>query len=155
MQKIFAVSLAAVALSFALVGCGPGEPTIAATNPTGKLGGTAWSMKKATITRDGSSIDVKLFGEDVADCASTSDKGYIMFSMPATVGKRPLKLSFDFTDPATQTVTFFTPPSNNNIASEGLLNLTELTETSATLGLSVKSGSDNEVNGTFTTTICK
>ena len=152
MQKIFAVSLAAVALSFALVGCGPAVPTIAASNPTGKLGGAAWAMKKATITRDGSTIDVKLFGEDVADCASTSDKGYIMFSMPATVGKRPLKFSFDA---AAQTVTFFTPPANNNIATEGLLNLTELTDTSATLGLAVNSGADNEVNGTFTTTLCK
>ncbi|MBX7113820.1 MAG: hypothetical protein K1X64_05740 [Myxococcaceae bacterium] len=155
MQKIFAVSLAAVALSFAFVGCGPGEPTIATTNPTGKLGGAAWSLKKATIKRDGSSIDVKLFGDDVADCASTSDKGYIMFSMPATVGKRALKFSLNFSDPANQTVTFFTPPSNNNIATEGLLNLTELTDTSATLGLSVKSGADNEVNGTLTATLCK
>jgi hypothetical protein len=147
---VFAISLAA---------CG-GPPhdradDIVKTAPTGTFGGASWTMTKASISNDGTRLDVKIFGDDVADCAFSSDKtGYLLFTMPAKVAKRPLKFSFDFSDPDNQTITFVTPPSNNNIATDGILNLTELTDTSVTLGILAKAGADN-VNGTLTATLCK
>jgi hypothetical protein len=134
------------------------------TNPTGQFDGVAWEMTKATVKKTGGNADagtagslsVKMFGSAVADCASSaSDAGYIIFSMPAKVGKRPLQLSFsDFTDPDNQTITFVTPPSSNNISVDGILNLTELTDTSMTLGLLAEAGDTTHVNGTFTANFC-
>lgn len=145
----------ALALSL-LVACGgAATPAIKTTQPAGTFGGAAWTMTKATVTKNGDKVSVKLFGEDVADCAfSATNTGYILFTMPAKTGKRPLKFSFDFDDPDVQTVTFVTPPSSNNISSDGLLDVTELTDTSVTFGIYAKAGKD-EINGTVTATFCK
>lgn len=154
MQKT--LGLSAVLLAFALTGCGGGGPagfTISSASPTGKFGGAAWSMTKANVSKSGDRLSVKMYSDQVADCANSSGGGgYLLFSMPATVGKRPLKFSFDENG---QTVTFVTPPSDNNIATEGLLDLKELTDTSVTLGLHVKASASNEIDGTFTTMLCK
>ena len=147
-----------------LVACGPPRHDraldILESNPAGQFGGVAWEMSKATVkqsgTDGGGSLSVKLFGVPVADCASSSpDAGYILFSMPAKVGKRPLQLSLsDLTDPDNQTITFVTPPSSNNISVDGIINLTELTSTSVTMGLLAKAGKTTDVNGTFTANLC-
>lgn len=157
------------ALTFAglMVACG-GSPKADRTLdilpdlPTGQFSGTPWAMTKATVKRantadGGGTLDVKLFGTDVADCASSSpDAGYIIFKMPAQLGARTLQLSLsDLSSPKNQTITFVTPPSSNNIAVDGVLNVTELTETSVTLGLLAKGGKTTDVNGTFTATFCQ
>jgi hypothetical protein len=158
--------LAAFVVASVVVACGGGTPPrdrtldILPDLPTGQIGGTPWTMTKATVRRsgtDGGRLDVKLFGDAVADCANSSrDAGYIIFGMPAAVAKRPLQLSLsDFESPDNQTITFVTPPSNNNIAVDGVLNLTELTATSVTLGVLAKGGKTTDVNGTFTATFCQ
>lgn len=164
-KTVLAAGLASLCLA---VACGPPRRDraldIVGTNPTGQFDGVAWEMTKATVKKSGGSADggsagslsIKMFGSAVADCASSaSDAGYIIFSMPAKVAKRPLQLSFsDLTDPDNQTVTFVTPPSSNNISVDGILNLTELTDTSMTLGILAEAGSDTSVNGTFTANFC-
>lgn len=76
--------------------------------------------------------------------------------MPAAVGKRALKLSLsDLSSPDNQTITFVTPPSSNNISVDGIINVTELTETSVTMGILAKAGKTTDVNGTFTATFCQ
>ncbi|MDP2275058.1 MAG: hypothetical protein Q8K32_30220 [Archangium sp.] len=155
---------AAAVSSLIIIACGapPRDRVldILPDNPTGQIGGTPWTMTKASVRRsgeDGGTLDVKLFGMDVADCASSSpDAGYIIFNMPAKVGKRTLQLSLsDLGGPDNQTITFVTPPSSNNIAVDGVLNVTEVTQTSLTMGLLAKGGKTTDVNGTFTATFCQ
>lgn len=113
------------------------------------------------MTNDGSELSVKLFADpNVADCATSEDSsstaGYLMWTMPAKVGSRPLQVSLsDFSSPDNQTVTFVTPPSSNNISTDGVLDVTALTDTSVTIGLDVRAGTGNEINGTFTATLCQ
>lgn len=155
--------LAAVAFAALAVACGKAHDRsldIVATNPTGTFNSEPWAMTKATVKLSGAdggnpSLSVKLFGTDVADCATSApDAGYIMWSMPGKVGKRSLKLSLDFTDPDNQTITFYTPPSNNTVATDGILNVTALDSTSVTIGVLAKAGTKMEVNGTFTANLC-
>jgi hypothetical protein len=112
-------------------------------------------LAQATVTNDGTRLHVNLFGETVPNCAiSDSNMGFIIFTMPAQTGSRDLQLSLsDLTSPDNQTLTFVTPPSSNNISTDGTLDVTALTSTSVTLGLVATAGSDN-VNGTFTATLC-
>lgn len=162
------LTLAALAVSSLIIACGPPPRDrvldILGETPKGQFNGTEWTMTKATVKRTGADggvggkLDVKLFGEPVADCASSGggDAGYIIFNMPAAVGKRTLQLSLsDLGSDDNQTITFVTPPSNNNISVDGVLNVTELTETSVTMGILAKSGKTTDVNGTFTATFCQ
>lgn len=162
MQK-YARSVLAVAAAIFFSACGapPHDRAldIKPDAPTGNINSQAWTMVKATVSKSGTdALSVHLFGESVADCADfppqESNLGYIIFNVPAKVGKRPLQLSFDFSDPDNQTITFVTPPSNNNIAVDGILNITALSDTSVTMGLLAKAGTGYDVNGTFTTAIC-
>lgn len=157
------IAAAATVVTLVLIACGapPRDRTldILPDLPAGQIDGTPWTMTKATVQRegaDGGKLDVKLFGTAVADCANSDrDAGYIIFNMPAAVGKRSLKLSLsDFGSPDNQTITFVTPPSSNNIAVDGVLNVTELTDTSVTMGILAKGGKTTDVNGTFTATFC-
>ena len=162
MSNVSRIVAAAVVVATLVIACGapPRDRVldIVAQNPTGQFDGTAWTMTKASVrqTQDGGRLDVKLFGMDVADCASSSpDAGFIIFSMPAAVGRRGLKLSLsDFESPDNQTITFVTPPSSNNISVDGVLNVTDLTSTSVTMGVLAKAGKTTDVNGTFTATFC-
>ena len=156
--------LGALALSSSLfVACGPPHDPTAEIDtdhvPSGMFEGVAWTMSKATVTNDGDELDVKIFSDPaVADCAfsNTDDSGYLLFSMPNTIGHRELQLDlFDLSSPDNQTITFVTPPSSNNISVDGILNLTALTSTSVTLGLDARAGEGNEINGTFTATLCQ
>lgn len=47
-----------------------------------------------------------------------------------------------------------TPPSDNNISIDGIINVTALTDTSVTLGFIAEAGEGYAVNGTLTTTLC-
>lgn len=163
-RNLIRVVLAASTLAGLIIACGapPRDRAldIVAGNPTGQIGGTPWEMTKATIKRtgtDGGKLDVKLFGFPIADCGTSSpDAGYIIFNMPAAVGKRTLQLSLsDLSSTDNQTITFVTPPSSNNISVDGIINVTELTDTTVTMGILAKAGKTTDVNGTFTATFCQ
>jgi hypothetical protein len=158
MEKMVRNGLAA-AVALLFTAC-PGPAQISEGPPSGLFDGKAWTMVKASVTRDGDTLSVHLFGEEVADCASfppsESTTGYVMWSMPAVEGSRPLKFDlFKLDDPATQTVTFVTPPSNNNIAVEGRIEVRELTDTTVDLGLMVEAGEGFELDGSVSTTLCE
>lgn len=51
-------------------------------------------------------------------------------------------------------MTFVTPPSDNNISIDGVLNVTALSSTSVTFGILARAGTGNEINGTVTTQLC-
>lgn len=151
--------LLAAAILFTACGGDRAEEIKAAT-PTGTFEGKAWTMAKATVTKEGDRLSVQLFSEAVEDCAefapSGSTAGYLLWSMPAQVGKRPLQLSLtDLSSTENQTITFVTPPSSNNISVDGIINVMELTDTSVTFGFIAEAGEGNAVNGTVTATLCK
>ena len=148
---------------FVLAACGGGGggykvSDIKGSSPAGTIDGATWGLSKATIRSDGTTLSVNLFADpNVADCAQFQDASspipFIIFSMPAQIGTRPLQLSLsDFSDPSNQTVTFVTPPSSNNIATDGIIDVSALA-TSVTLGLLADAGHDT-VNGTLATALC-
>ena len=156
------VHIACVTAMVAACGGGGGGYKVSdihSTAPAGTIDSAPWSLFTATIRSDGTTLSVNLFADTtVATCSqfesSTSTIPFVMFSMPAQVGARPLQLSLsDFSDPNNQTVTFVTPPSNNNIATDGIIDVSALDGASVTLGLLVDAGSDT-VNGTVATPLC-
>lgn len=148
--------LAVCAFSLVAVACGP--QAIATTAPAGKINGAAWSMTKSVVKKSGTTLSVNLYAEDVADCAAPlkTTSPSVMWSMPAAEGTRELNFNlFDLGNPKTQTVTFFTPSDNgNNVITEGRLEVSKLSDTSVTVGLLAKGDADNQVEGTFTATLC-
>ena len=161
MQRIVSPTLAALLLAACSSSGGGGYSVkdIKATAPAGTINGMAWTLTTATIQNDGTNLNVNLFGDPtVASCAqfesSSSTIPFVLFTMPAQVGTRPLQLSLSsLTDPNNQTVTFVTPPSNNNVATDGLLDVSALDSASVTLGLVADAGQDS-VNGTVTVALC-
>lgn len=106
----FAVRSALVVAAFVLAACGgASDPAqdIVSTAPAGTFNGQSWTMSKATVQSDGTTLTVHLFSDSsVADCAldeGSSTAGYLLFTMPAKTGERPLQLSLsDFSDPTTR-----------------------------------------------------
>jgi hypothetical protein len=140
-------------------GCGGADSTasIAGGNPTGKIGDQSWTMTTSTVTNDGSTLSVTMFGDAEPACAAgaAGNKGYLLFEMPAQVGERPLHLDLSsLTDPSNQTLTFVVPPASNDIATNGRLSVANLTSTSVTIGVVADAANGDEVNGTFTATLC-
>lgn len=140
--------------------CGGGSSTsFKTTAPAGTFAGQSWTMSKATVQKnsDGTLMVTLLSDPNAPDCATSQDSGgYIIWSMPATVGTRPLKLSLtDLTSPDNQTVTFVTPPSQNDISVDGAVGLAELTATTATVEIAATIQDKFDVNGTIKANLCQ
>lgn len=126
---------------------------ISASKPTGNIGGAAWTMQAALVRREGTKLSIDLSGSASAEqCPFLlgGDTPGILFTVPEVAGDHPLYLK-SFTDG--QTLTMFVPPSQNFISTSGLIVLSNLTATSVTVGI-VADADTNNVNGTFTATIC-
>ncbi len=150
----------AAALVFEACGASDRAEDITPETPSGTFAGQPWTMRSASVEKDGTELKVRLFAVEAAPCAifppQGSTEGYIIWSMPAQLGKRPLKLSLsDFDSPENQTITFVTPPSNNTISTDGIIHVTDLTDTSVTFGFIAESGLKFGVNGTVTATLCE
>lgn len=127
---------------------------INAAEPQGLIAGDAFTMMAARISREGEELDVNLFAATPTDpCGFGLPEGdAILFDVPAAVGEYPLSFSFsDFAN--SRTVTLFEGPSNNIIASEGLIVVEALSDSEVTLGVVAESGNDF-INGRLTATIC-
>lgn len=135
----------------ALSACGPSAASIKDTPPAGTFNGKSWTYAKSAVFIDGNELDVKLFSDStVADCdkfASTNNA--VFWSQPKAEGERKLKLAFDGTG---QTVTFY-DGDTNYILTDGVIEVSALSDTSVTIGLNAGDGK-NSVNGTFTASIC-
>ena len=147
-----------------LVGCGKdgaggGDYTVDDIDPgvpSGTIGGTAWEMVTADVQPDPfdeGTLSVTLYGEEVEACgfATSSDVPFVLFSVAPTVGEYPLSFSFS---EGGQTVTLVVPPSQNNIATEGLVHVAAVSDTEVEIGLVAVMDDDNSVNGTFTAERC-
>lgn len=171
MNRKLQLGLAAASISTLIIACGPPRDRakdIRAANPTGHINNLPWTMSSSRVTRSGSgdagTLDVELFADQAGPCgqvASQADypSGFIQFPLPAAVGRRPLQLSFNLFDPSNQVVTFTSPSPdgglpNNDLAVDGIINVTEISETSVTFGLLANGSAGDDVNGTVTTTFC-
>jgi hypothetical protein len=157
MRRVVTLGFAFVMASVGACGNSDSGTGIKASSPTGTINGQPWSFVEANATDDGDALFVVMFAETVPSCAmsSSSDMPIVMFTMPATVGQRQLRLDlFDFNSSNNQFVTFYVPATNmNEISTEGWLDLSALTDSSATIGINATFEGD-AVNGTFTATIC-
>ena len=122
---------------------------------SGSIGGASWEMVEAIAEVDAfddTQISFSVYGEDVEDCGFAIDPTgpFLLFSLPAESGEYPL--SFSLTEGGT-TLTMVEPPSTNTIVSEGLIDLT-IDGDQIDVGLVARVDDANEVNGSFSTTLC-
>ncbi len=152
-----------VAATCLFVACGVGSSSthsvseIHSGTPTGTIGGQSWTMTQANVTSDGTTLTVNLYGDPgLSTCPSPASPttGSILFSVPAKVAATELSLSLTGGSNS-QTVTFVTPPANNDIATDGIIDVSAVSSTSVTIGLLANGSSGDTVNGTFTSTICQ
>ncbi len=90
---------------------------------------------------------------DVCDLFGFGDQVSVFFDIPAQVGV--YELSFDLSNLEDgRTVTLFNPDGANNIiASEGAVEITEITATTVSGRIDAR-GSESSVNGNWSATIC-
>lgn len=147
---------------FALIGCGGKEGgaggwTVDDIDPgtvAGTIGGVAWEMVTADVQPDlfeEGRLSVTLYADAIEPCGfGSSDLPFVLFSIDPTVGEHPLTL---FGEPS-QTVTLVVPPAQNNIATEGLIEIRSVSDTEVEMGLVAFMDDDNSVNGSFTADRC-
>lgn len=146
--------LALIALATLAPACGGGSfsaEDITDQMPSGLHAGSSWTMTKASVSSDGSDLTIRMFADEVEDCAFSSDSPFILFSVDQAEGEYPLKFAFDGTG---QTITFVEPPSTNTIATKGIVTVGALSDSSVTIGLAAEAGDGFEINGRFTATMC-
>jgi hypothetical protein len=154
LRSIFAASLLSLSGCIASNSSTYTVADIDQTPPAGTVEGAPFAAQTISVTRSGSSLDVELYAAattDACDPFAAPGGWEVLFTVPAEVGDYPLK--FAFGESGNQTVTF-AKDSNNIIATQGIIHVAAVSDTSVTLGL-VASAGDSEINGTFTTQLCK
>ena len=140
----------------AIAGCGGSDPSyaaadIATTAPSGTIADMDWDSKSFLIEKSDADLSVS-----ISDKASTEecpflldeDKAGVLFSVPAQNGE--FALSFG----AGHTITLYVPPSQNYIAVDGYVVVSDVTETTAKIAFVADAGDGGTVNGTISGTIC-
>jgi hypothetical protein len=141
--------------SLALVGCatddGDTSSTEIASSPvTGMVGGQAWTFAAghtdAFLSEGDDDFFATLFPSQFTTCGFSEPSGnHLILSIPKTVGDYPMSLSRNMT---------FVVGSDNKIAIDGHIAVTEVTATKVKGGIVAKFDSQNEINGTFEIPIC-
>ena len=116
----------------------------------GSVEGQAWTFKagqtSAFIT-DANNFFTDMYASPVTSCNGQPPAGpALIVSLPKQPGSYPMSLS--------RNMTFTDGMSDNKIATEGLIRIDTVTATTITGGLHGKFDAANEVDGTFTVTIC-
>jgi hypothetical protein len=141
----------------ALVGCKGGYAVedIDGGPVAGMIGGVEWQMADADVSPSSfdDDLSITLFAEDVEDCGFglMSDLPMVLFSVPAVVGEYPLSLSLT---EGGRTATLVEPPANNNIATEGIIEVSAVSDTEVEIGIVAVIDDANEINGRFTAVRC-
>ena len=152
-NTLFAAALLA-SLSFA-AGCatddGDTSSTEISSSPvTGMVGGQAWTFQAghtdAFLSEGDDDFFATLFPSTFTTCGFSEPSGnHLILSIPKTVGDYPMSLSRNMT---------FVVGSDNKIAIDGHIVVTEVTATKLKGGIAAKFDSQNEINGTFEIPIC-
>jgi len=147
-------ALCGLALASVLVGCGDeqdyGSWSVTDQPLQGVIGGQPWTFAEGetdAFLSDEESFFTQMFAEAYDTCVSLEPEGpQILVGVPTAVG------TYDF---GSQLNITFSPSSGENLVSmEGGIEVTEITETTVSGGLYSEFDSDNEVDGTFTITLC-
>jgi hypothetical protein len=149
---LFATAIASLA---ACGGDGDGTPgTIAAVPLAGTIDGQPWTFvagqTDAFLSDTGDTFFATLFDKPFAapcDELQPQDATHsLILNIPKAVGRYALSLRLN--------QTFSYPDGQNDVATSGTLEVTELTATSLSGGVKMATGSRNSVEGQFMITIC-
>jgi len=154
MKNTFAVS--ALLLSAALVGCATDDGDSMSTTEiqsspvTGMVGGKAWTFQAghtdAFLSEGDDDFFATLFPATFTACGFSEPAGdHLIIAVPKTVGDYPMSLARNMT---------FVVGSDNKIAIDGHIEVTEVTATKLKGGIAAKFDAQNSINGTFELTIC-
>jgi len=137
-----------------LAGCdgSGGSSPISSQVLAGKIGGQAWTFVQGETDpslSDSSSYWVNLYASSFSACtsfAAPTDQNQIIIMIPRTPGSYDLSLA--------RNATFYVPPSDNWVATQGHVQLDAITATTITGGARITYNSDNTVEGQFQASIC-
>ena len=155
MKKHFALATALLA-SLSLAACATDDSASSSTTPpdstpvAGMIGGQSWTFvaghTDAFLSKDSDTFFATLFPAQFTTCGFSEPSGnHLIVSIPKAVGDYPMSLSRNMT---------FVVGSDNKIAIDGHIVVTEVTATKIKGGIVSKFDSQNEVNGSFEIPIC-
>lgn len=168
-MKFFKLLLSALLLTstlFVFSSCGDDEENNDATEcsnavASGSIDGKSFNFQAGTASDVSDGVSFRMYSDDVTFtdvCTFSSNFGddavNLFGTLPsATVGRTALFLSPDFTDGYTITL-FDAEDFNNIIATEGFIEVTEVTDTTISGFLKADAGGGDIVCGTFVLTRC-
>ncbi|SKC55365.1 hypothetical protein [Ohtaekwangia koreensis] len=130
-------------------------------NLTGKIDNTDWAYQTGYASQDGSNSEGTIYitlvqGHTGEGCSTWPEGDHVFFTLPNATGLYKLKFDFNNWDAEdNQIVTLFDQESTtNNFATEGAVEITEITSTQISGRIDARSEDDTFVNGNFTVTIC-
>jgi hypothetical protein len=149
-----------VVVGSALVGCSSdsgsapaGGYSVTDQPMQGKLDGVAWNLAtaqtNAMMSQNKDTFWTDFYGEAVPACGSAPPKAArLIVQLPKAAGEYPLSMQ--------RNITFVVNGSDNYIATEGLLVVKEVTDTTVSGGLHAVYGDGSKfvVDGNFSASIC-
>lgn len=149
LRTFVAVSLSVVSL---LAACGGSDHSIDDAPLSGTVGGQPWSFVAGEtdfFLSDGEDdFFALLYASEITPCdvGAPPEGNSLIVAVPKQPGEYELGWS--------QNMTFVVGESENLVATEGLIRVDEVTETTVRGGLHGVFDGDNEVSGTFELTVC-
>jgi hypothetical protein len=128
---------------------GGGGATITDQALTGVIGGEAFTLEVAwadAFMSDDESAFTTLAGEPVTECGYDALGSFMLLSLPLEVGVYPMSLS--------QNATFVVGAGENLIATQGVIEIEAVDDTTIDFGINATFDGDNEVDGRGTVTRC-
>jgi hypothetical protein len=145
--------LSATILSFIALGCGDSFE-ITEQPLQGQVGGESWSFVKGdtnAFLSDDDGYFATLFAADYEACGFSQAGGNrLILSIPTETGDYDLSLQ--------RNMTFVVDDDDgpqNLVATEGRIVVDEVTATTITGGIHARFNGDNEIDGTFTVSVCE
>jgi hypothetical protein len=146
-------TLTALSLATVLVGCGTDSAADVDLTQvlSGSVGGAAWTFvageTNAFLSEGEDDFFAELYPTAYTACGFSAPSGdHLLVSVPKTPGDYPMGTS--------RNMTFVVGDSQNLISFDGRIIVETVTATTVTGGLVGSYNSANEVNGTFSLTIC-
>jgi hypothetical protein len=141
----------AILLGLAAAACSDSSPSTAITNAPleGSVGGNAWSFKAgntdAFLSEGQDDFFAVFYPVAYTACGSEPTGDHLIVALPKVAGTYPMTLQRNMT---------FVVGDNNFVATQGQIRVDTVTATQITGGLHGIYNGDNEVDGTFTLTVC-
>jgi hypothetical protein len=150
LTSLFAVSMMALVTTAGGCGTDDGTAPLNETTMTGKVGGQPWTFAaghtSAFLSEGEPDFFATLHPMAFTACGFSEPSGnHLIVALPKAPGEYEMSLSRNMT---------FVVGSDNKIAIDGHIAVTEVTATKLKGGIAAKFDSQNEINGTFEISIC-